>query len=469
LVLGCLIPLFENSAGEISWDDALQRLAEMFAEHANAEEFDLPDGDFAQVARRELRDWLRRGLVVERDGNLLATDSLQKAFDFVNSLDDGAMTSTASRLSTVQREIEDLEAKLNPERAGRIGHLKKRIAALQKELEQVERGDFEVLAGVRAREGIREVYQLAISLRADFRRVEDSYREADRMLRQEIIRSDQNRGDVLDRMLDGHDELLRTPEGQVFDGFYEQLSLAVELDQMMMQLRAILANPAATEALTGKQITELRWLVPSLVRESQRVIEARASGERDVRGFIKAGLASEHHRVGALLNDILEVATGMDWTSASLRRSVGPMPPVAVSAPLLPVIQRLRFKDGLAPEPGELDLTESESHLDTLGEDFWDAFDGLDRQDLFEQTVKLLQTAEGSLTVGELASLLPPSHDLETFAFWLGMAREAEVSFGKEREIIEIYRHGGERTRFDIPLVSMDAATVGQVKPEVLG
>jgi len=469
LVLGCLIPLFETSLGEISWDDALQRLSEMFAEHSNAEEFDLPDGDFVQVARRELRDWLKRGLVVERDGRLLATDSLQKAFDFVNGLNDGTMTSTASRLSTVQREIEDLEAKLNPERAGRIGHLRKRIAALQKELNQVEQGNFEVLAGTRAREGIREVYQLAISLRSDFRRVEDSYREADHLLRQEIIRSNQNRGNVLDRMLDGHDELLRTPEGQVFDGFYEQLSRAVELDQMMAQLRAILANPAAAEALTGKQIAELRWLVPNLVRESQRVIEARARGERDVRGFIKAGLASEHHRVGALLNDILEAATGVDWSSGSLRKSAGPLPPTGISTPLLPVIQRLRFKDGLVAEPGEIDLTESEAPLDAMGEDFWAAFDGLDRQKLFEQTIEVLQSTGRSLSVGELAGLLPPSHDLEALAYWLGMAREAEVHFGKEREAVEIPGDGSEHARFDIPLVFMDAVTAGQVKPEVLG
>ena len=37
-----------------------------------------------------------------------------------------------------------------------------------------------MLDGLQAEEGIREVYQLAISLHADFRRVEDSYREADR-------------------------------------------------------------------------------------------------------------------------------------------------------------------------------------------------------------------------------------------------------------------------------------------------
>ena len=146
---------------------------------------------------------------------------------------------------------------------------------------------------------------------------------------------------------------LKTAEGQVFDGFYEQLGRSVELDQMKAQLKTILTNAAASEALNRRQSTELRWLVPGLVRESERVIQARARGERDVRGFIKAGLANEHHRVGALLNDILETAIDIDWSSISMRRSPGPLPPIAIAAPLLPLIQRLRFKEESADEEGD--------------------------------------------------------------------------------------------------------------------
>ncbi len=58
----------------------------------------------------------------------------------------------------------------------------------------LERESFYRADGIAREESIREVYQLALSLRSDFRRVEDSYREADRQLRQNIVRSDQNRG-----------------------------------------------------------------------------------------------------------------------------------------------------------------------------------------------------------------------------------------------------------------------------------
>lgn len=461
--------MFEESQGDIAWDDAIQSLAEIFTEHALSQEFDLPDSDFTQASRRELRDWIKRGLVVEREGKLLATDALQKAFNFVDSLDDEVMTSTASRLATVQREIENLEARLNPAPTSRAIHLRKRIAALEQELAQVERGEFEVLSGARAREGIREVYQLALSLRADFRRVEDSYREADRQLRHEIVRSDQDRGSVLDSMLDGHDALLKTAEGQVFDGFYEQLGRSVELDQMKAQLKIILTTAAASEALNRRQSTELRWLVPGLVRESERVIQARARGERDVRGFIKAGLANEHHRVGALLNDILETAIAIDWSSISVRRTPSPLPPIAIAAPLLPIIQRLRFKEESAEVEGALDLGETHANLDDLGEDFWDAFDGLDRQALFERTLDYLRSAERSCSIGELAEALPPTHDLETLGYWLGIAREAEVLFDDKLESINLGDKAGNWTRFTTPHVLLDASALEQIESDTLG
>jgi hypothetical protein len=61
-----------------------------------------------------------------------------------------------------------------------------------------------------------------------------------------------------------------------------------------------------------------------LVKESETVIQARARIERDVKGFLKTGLAAEHHRVGLLLNEILREALNIDWASAAVRRKGGP-------------------------------------------------------------------------------------------------------------------------------------------------
>ncbi|MHA7880158.1 MAG: DUF3375 domain-containing protein [Saccharospirillum sp.] len=467
LVLGCLRALLDQNLAEILFEDAQQMLADILELHANNDEFELSTEDPAGDARRELRAWIRRGLIVEREGRLIATDALQKAMAFAEGLDERIMTSTASRLATVQREIENLETRLNPDAHSRAEHIRRKIAALEQELSEVEAGHFTVLEGAEAAEGIREVYNLAISLRADFRRVEDSYREADRQLRQSIVSEQQHRGDIVDRLLDGHDTLLETAEGKVFHGFYEQLGRSNELDSMKHRLRKILRHPSTSSALTRQQQYDLRWLVIRLVQESATVIKARARSERDVKGFLKTGLAAENHRVGELLNGILHAALNLDWSSHALRTSGTPLPPIAVATANLPLVERLRFKAAEDDDVTALELDEQGVNLDEVDDEFWRAFDGLDRQALLEQTVQLLSVINEPMSIADLASHLPPTHDLETLALWLSMAREADVPMQETREAVEVTDSNGAALRFYVPKVALTRDAVHHIDWEL--
>ena len=122
-MLSCLQTLFEQSQNGIPFEETLQSLADLLTQHANQTDFEIGAEDRLVQARRELRDWIKRGLVVEREGRLYATDALEEALRFVGALDNRIMTSTASRLSVVQREIESVEASLNPDPKSRTGRM----------------------------------------------------------------------------------------------------------------------------------------------------------------------------------------------------------------------------------------------------------------------------------------------------------------------------------------------------------
>jgi len=468
LVLGCLRTLFERAHDGIAVDDALQALAAMLAAYASQELYEIDLDATHLQAGRELREWIKRRLIIEREGRIYATDALESAIQFVESLDGRIMTSTASRLSVVQREIENLETSLNPSPASRIASLRRRIRDLEHELEQAEAGHVTVLNEAQAVEGIREVYSLATGLRADFRRVEDSWREADRALRQSIISEQSHRGEIVDRLLDGQDALLNTPEGRVFESFQQQLRQSIELDTMRERLRTILCHPAVHKALSRLQQRELRWLVLRLVQESQAVLQARARSERDVRGFMKTGLAAEHHRVGHLLNDFFSLALDVDWQRQSVRRKPVSLPPVGVAITGVPAIERLRFKVPDDEGVAELDLSLKPAGLEQIGDDFWDAFDGLDREALIRDTLAVLAEQGRPVSLGELAALLPPSHDLETFALWLAMAREAGIEvLAQEREVVELVDEEARRWRFSLPYVGLESGALKDIDWEL--
>ena len=467
LILASLKNLIDSSPTGVDFDEAVEKLAGVFADHANDSEFDLGD-DHPQSARRELRQWLKRGLIVERGGKILATDAFQRSLMFLDSLGDQTMTSTASRLATVQRAIEVLQMQLSRSQSDREKSLQARIHLLTQELKSVQSGIFEVLNGAKAEEGIREVYQLAASLQADFRRVEDSYREADRILRQRIISENKNRGEIVDELLNGHEQLVKTVEGQVFESFYAQLVNSTELQEMKSRLRAILNNSNTDRALARKQKAELQQLVSRLVQESQRVIQARARSEKDVRGFLKSGLADEQMRVGALLQEIFQAALELDWQSQKLRRSSSPLPPIGISLANLPVIERLLFKQVHEETTESLDLEANEADPTAMDEEFWAAYNALNRRELFNKTLEKLLHGGIQLTIGELAEALPPTHDLETLAFWLAMARQAGIEVEDTQESVDIGNDTEGMIRFKVPTVKIKHEAVKDLKLESL-
>lgn len=468
LVIACLQSLFEDAHDGVLMEDALHALEAMLAPHANDEHYEIDPARLPQLAGRELRQWIRRSLINERGGRIYATDALQVAIAFVGSLDNRVMTSTASRLSVVQREIERLVSGLNPDAEQRIASLERRIAELQRELEAAEAGDVPVLDDADATERIREIYALTTGLRADFRRVEDSWREADKTLRHSIINEQKHRGNIVDQLLDGHEALLDTAEGRVFESFQDQLRQSDELDHMRERLREILSHEISEKALSMQQQNDLRFLVARLVKESEVVFQARARSERDVKGFLKTGLAAEHHRVGQLLGEIFQEMLQLDWQRAATRRAASPLPPVAIPIAGIPLIERLRYKSLDSDAAAELNLSQANAESAALDTDFWADFDGLDREAVIAETLALLKQQKRALSIAELAAALPPTHDLENFALWITMAREAGIEIVMhETETVDITDKDARQWRFKLPLTRLDESAVADIDWEI--
>lgn len=469
LVLSCLDALFEHQRDGVAFDAAVQALADMLAAHANDSDFDIDSTDTLGDARREMREWIRRGLVVEREGRVFETDALKTALGFLSQLDGRMMTSTASRLAVVQREIDNLATALNPDPQSRITHLQRRMDELQQQLDAAMGGHIAELTPEQAVEGIREIYNLATSLRADFRRVEDSWRNADRSLREAIISARHHRGAVMDQLLDGHASLLNTQEGRVFDSFHQQLSNQIELTEMRQRISQILKHSATEQALDGLQRSTLQTLVMQLIKESKVVQTVRARSEREVSQFMKSGHAAEHVRVGQLLNEVLEQALRVNWQRQSVRRTPAPLPPLGVALGSIPMVERLRVKSLEGGEPADLLLNTQHTDLSQMDGDFWQSFEGLDREALLQQTLKVLLQHGGPMTLAELAAALPPGqHDLETLALWLSMAREAgiEISDAGDNEQIDTH-DDGQTWRFTVPHVMLDGAQLAAMDWEL--
>lgn len=170
-----------------------------------------------------------------------------------------------------------------------------------------------------------------------------------------------------------------------------------------------------------------------------------------MRGFLRTGLAAEHDRVGQLLQEVFRAAQAVDWQRAAIRRAPASLPPVAIALAGLPLIERLRVKSLDREARRELDLARAAGDLSELGEDFWWSLDNLDRAALVRDTLAVIRTSAEALSLPALAQRLPPTHDLETLAVWIGMAREAGCAPGAGREALDLATRDGQPLRFNVP------------------
>lgn len=96
--------------------------------------------------------------------------------------------------------------------------------------------------------------------------------------------------------------------------------------------------------------------------------------------------------------------------------------------------------------------------LDQVEDEFWQAFEGLDREALLTQTLQALEHSGQPMTLAALALALPPgAHDLETLTLWLALARESGAVFNDgQQEQITIRNQEGE-WHFTVPRVALEA------------
>ena len=103
-----------------------------------------------------------------------------------------------------------------------------------------------------------------------------------------------------------------------------------------------------------------------------------------------------------------------------------------------------------------------------MGDEFWRAYRAMDREELFRKTLETLQQTGEKLTIAQLAKAIPPTHDLETLAFWLAMARQAGLELGQGAQCLDVHDPLEGDTRFEVPWVELASADVQDLKVESL-
>lgn len=175
-----------------------------------------------------LTDWSNAGFLRKYPGSTdeylyELTPAAELVFKWMDNLEKREFIGTESRLKYLFERMEQLVGKTQLSASERLVRLDAQKQALEQEIENIRFGKLEMLDEREIKEEYFLIEDTAKSLLADFREVEQNFRNLDRNFRRQIIITSQTKGQVLSELFEQQDFLAQTDQGKSFTAFWEFL------------------------------------------------------------------------------------------------------------------------------------------------------------------------------------------------------------------------------------------------------
>lgn len=277
------------------------------------EELRAQGDDFPQTAQAYVAGWLKEGYLerrfpagVSEEEYELSTATVE-AIRFLTGLAEPHSAATESRLSIVIQALVGLAEDTDTDKHRRIDCLIAEKTRIDKEIDAIQKGKMRVLPDASAIERTREIISLADELTGDFRRVRDQFDRLNRDLRERIMDSDGNRGEVLDSLFAGIELIVESESGKSFSAFWRLLTDPVQAATLEVALDSVMSR----EFVSNLDIKNRRFLLRltrNLLEQGGVVHEVLQTFARSLRNFVQSREYQEQRRVNQLLKEALRTA-----------------------------------------------------------------------------------------------------------------------------------------------------------------
>lgn len=272
--------------------------------------------NFPQTAQAYVASWLSEGYLERRfpagateEVYELSTATIE-AIRFLIGLAEPHSTATESRLSLVIQQLVRLAEDTDTDKRQRIDRLMAEQARIDKEIDAIQKGQMRVLLRESALERTREIITLADDLTGDFRRVRDQFEQLNRELRERIMDSDGNRGEVLDSLFAGIDLITESDAGKSFSAFWRLLTDPEQAAILEDALDSVMSRDFVSE-LDIKNRRFLLRLTRNLLEQGGAVHEVLQTFARSLKNFVQSREYQEQRRINQLLKESQRVAVSI--------------------------------------------------------------------------------------------------------------------------------------------------------------
>jgi len=389
-------------------DDYLHHLRERLGEQAPARAAREYLAEWADNAH----GWLRRYYPPDSDEpHYDLTPAAERAIHWLAGLEQRAFVGAESRLKVVFDLLRQIAEGTETDPQARVAELERRRSLLDAEIERIRAGSLELLEPTQVRERFMQAADTARALLADFRQVEQNFRELDRQVRERITSAEGGKGEVLEEIFSEHDAIASSDQGRSFHAFWDFLMSPSRQEELGTLLERVFDLDAVASLAPDRRLKRIHYDWLSAGEVTQRTV-ARLSEQ--LRRYLDDQAWFENRRIMTVIRELEQHALAvrdapppgvlmeLDEPSPAVEL---PMERPLFSPPLKPVIRQH------ALEAGDVELP-----ADALFQQFY-----VDKERLRARLRKALQT-RSQVSLAELLEAEPLEQGLAELVAWLSLA-----------------------------------------------
>ncbi|MDJ1371896.1 DUF3375 domain-containing protein [Gulosibacter molinativorax] len=247
--------------------------------------------------------WLRKFYPVDSDEvHYDATPAIEKAVQWVQSLQQRSFVGTESRLHTLIELLRQIVHGTETDPDARIAELERRRSQIDEEIEAVRENRAVLLDETSVRDRYQLFASTARELLSDFREVEENFRGLDRSARERIAGWDGSKGELLGELVSSRTDISSSDQGRSFQAFYDFLLS----EQRQLELTDLIESVQSMPAVHADR--RLRLVHHDWAEAAERTQQTVRSLSEQLRRFLEDQVWLENRRVLDLVRTVEQAA-----------------------------------------------------------------------------------------------------------------------------------------------------------------
>lgn len=272
-------------------------------------------GLYTRAARAYLDMWcsdehqiLLRYYAEERNDYVLElTPATEKVIGWLEELTKREFVATESRFMHVFDLLQEIIMRSTEDVHTRLSQLEHKKAEIQHEIDTIRRtGIVERFTETQIKERFLEANDTARRLLADFKEVEQNFRDILRVVQEEQLKEDVRKGSVVGYVIDQDEALKTTPQGRSFYTFWTFLRSPAKQSELQALLNNVYALPELHPLTDEHQL--LRHIKTSLIDAGEKIVQANHRLAERLRKMLDERNLAENRRALELIAEIKKLA-----------------------------------------------------------------------------------------------------------------------------------------------------------------